>query len=828
MKEVIQKILPYLFAVTLLIAFDLYFLSDLLNGSELVQPDMDNAYGMRQEVYQYYKQTGETSYWTNSMFGGMPTYQIWAPEAKFNLFDFIINAVSLFSSNLNLRYFLLLSMGAFLALCFLDIGPWLALIGAVSISFSANHIGLLTEGHLTKIGTLAFIPLIFIGAYLIWKQRWVKGTLLFTLGLAASISQNHIQMVYYTAICLSIYVAAEFFQAFKNKEEKWKKSIGCLLIGTLISCLINISFLFVLKEYSKDTTRGTKILSSKFASTTSDDAGLKWDYAMQWSNGIADLMNLIIPGATGGSSNEKVKSDSKIGVTLKNAGYPADAIVHAPLYWGNLPFTSTPDYLGIVMVLFFLIGLIIIQGPIKWFALISSILIIILSLGKNLSFINKLLFDYLPLYNKFRAPNSSLNILSSIVPIFSVLAIYKFIQTRWTLNQFRNLILKTAGPTILVLVVLLAMGAFFKMTNSTSDNTFKVNPKLYSALLEARHFYFRFDTLRSIILLILAGGLLYLFVVEKIKGENLILGIGILVLFDSWTIARRYLDESDYMSPKSYENLFAKRPVDQQILRDTSLSYRVQDLSIGTYNYALSSYHHKTIGGHHAAKLRRYQDMIDLYFSKSNQSALDMMNTKYIISPNGSLQVNTGALGNAWFVKSLLSVNSHDEEISSIAHLHIQDSAALLSKEFSNTTVKKEYTGEGSIMLTKYSPNDLIYFSKTSADQFAVFSELWYGPNKGWQAYIDHKPVEHVRVNYILRALPVPGGEHTIEFKFNPTTIIRYKSIEWIAKMIFGIILLSYLFISVLKRWNQIATLHHDPLSEKPNKEIIVIKKKNL
>ncbi|MEP7324286.1 MAG: hypothetical protein ABI761_20310, partial [Saprospiraceae bacterium] len=783
-----------------LLAIDLVFLSDLLSGNVLIQPDMDNAIGMRQEALQYYEKTGEATYWTNAMYGGMPTYQIWNPPPASNVYDSLINLISLFTKD-SFRYFFLLCFGSFLALCVLGIGPWLALIGTLAITYTSNHIGLLTEGHLTKLGALGFVPMILVGAILLFKKKWISGTAFFSFGLAACISQNHIQMTYYALLGLFIYCALESYQYFKAKRlNELGKIIGCLAGGAAMAIAMNFSLLFSLHDYAKDTMRGGSILSTQGplradSSSVSGLSGLGWDYAMQWSNGYSDLLSLLSPGAAGGSSNEKWPGDSKLGKSLQAAGYPTEEEIHMPLYWGSLPFTSMPDYLGILIVLFFLIGIVIIKGPVKWFAVTSTIIFIVLSLGKNLEFINRLLFDYLPYYNKFRAPNSILSVLSCTIPVFAMLSLHQFIQLKWSVVELKRLLMKTLIPLGSILLLLYFIGpSLFNMKQPSTDVFWQANTGAVQSILDARAYYLKYDCLRGLFLLLLGAAILYFYVYKKLTSDQLILGIGLVVLFDAWTVSRRYLDSSDFKASNAEADFFGKRAVDNTILSDTSLNYRVLDLSTNTFKSAIPSYYHKTIGGHHAAKLRRYQDMIDYYFSNSNQHALDLMNTKYIIDKNQKLTINQGALGNVWFVSTVRSVTSPDEEIAAISTINPANEAVILTKEFSNSTIQTSYPISGSIILTAYSPNHLTYLSRTSNEQFAVFSEVWYGPNKGWKAYIDGKEMEHVRVDYILRALKIPAGDHTIEFKFNPVHILAYNKISWVAKMLFGLLFLGCLF----------------------------------
>ncbi|HNR05999.1 MAG TPA: hypothetical protein PKM27_01715 [Saprospiraceae bacterium] len=798
-------------AASILAGINLVFFSPELSGKVLFQSDMINNRGMAREAMAHFEKTGRPTYWTNAMFGGMPTYQIYVPQTKSNLFEFLIKGLSLSFSG-SLKYYLILSLGAFLGLCCLGMGPWLSLIGAYSIAFATNHVVLVSSGHLTKIGALGFVPMILAGAYLLFNKNWKWGSVVFAFGLAGSLRMNHIQMTYQAGILLAIYVLAETILRVKKKRVNTliRPALG-LLFGVIASFLVNYSLLMGMRSYAGETSRGGSVLSGHTAKESDGSAGgkngLDWEYAMQWSEGYKDLMSLLVPGAVGGSTNEVWSKKSKMAAALEKNGIAVPDRFTLPMYWGELPNTKGPDYLGILLVLAFIMGLILVKGPLKWMVLTAAAFLVLQSLGHHFSILNKPLFEFVPYYNKFRAPNSILNVLSTLVPLFSIYGLYLFMQHAWTKKSILSLFKKTVLPLAGALILILVLGPqIFEMKSDLGDPDWKTNRELYEALLQERRSYLNSDTVRALVILFIGAGLLYLYALKKLKPQDFILAFGLLVGFDLWMVAKRYVNAGNFVTEPSIHSIFKPRAVDQEILRDSSLSYRVLDLSVNTFNTAIPSYFHKTIGGYSATKLSRYQDMVERHFSQNNRNALNMMNTKYIIDKKGVLEQNPDALGNAWFVSRVNTVNTPREEIEAINSMDPAEEAVLLQKEFKNLEVLPSYQKNGIIRLVQYSPDHLIYETETSSEQFAVFSEVWYGPDKGWHARIDGRPANHVRVNFLLRAMPVPAGKHQIEFKFAPPEMAA-NNISFYAGTFLGLWVLTSIGTALKKQWTPIPDL---------------------
>ena len=633
------------------------------------------------------------------------------------------------------------------------------------------------------------------GLILAFRRRYLLGGILFAVGLGLDIMANHVQMTYYFSMTLLIFGIAQLIYSIQRKElAHFGKAAGALLIGGLLAIGSSASNLWITYEYAKDTMRGEPILETAGEPTSSSQTeGLEWDYAMAWSNGPLDLFSSFIPGVAGGGSQEPVGPNSAIVKDLQRKGARLPANFTAPLYWGSLPFTSGPNYFGAVVFFFFLMGLFLVKGPVKWWIGLGTLLTLMLSMGKNLEWFNRLFFDYFPLYNKFRTPNSILSVTAFLVPALGILALHKVVNEKVTKEEAMRSLMIAGGIAGLICLFFILLGPSFFDFTSPQDQRYAQAGYDVNAIIADRKALMRSDALRTLILAALSGGLLWAYLQEKVKLHILLIGLAALVIFDQWTVGRRYLNSDSFISKSQYQANFQPSPADQQILQDKDPDFRVFDATASTFQSSRASYFHKSIGGYHAAKLQRFQDIIDHHLSKNNQRVLDMLNTRYFIVKGQDGQPvarrNPNAMGNAWFIDTLKMVNTANEEIDALNDIDPARVAAV-HQEFSDYVAGFRPDKNGSISLTEYEPNHLTYQSNAGSEQFAVFSEIWYGPNKGWQAYIDGKPAEHIRADYILRAMRVPAGQHTIEFKFEPKAFERGK----LASALFsGIILLGLL-----------------------------------
>lgn len=787
----IKKLLPHLIAFGVFLLLSCLYFWPQIEGKVVQQGDIIEYMGMSQEVREYEKKTGEKSLWTNAMFGGMPTYQINTVSAGNNLK--LLDRVARLDIAPPIGRFMIGMVGFYILMILLGANPLIGIIGAVAFGFTTNNFILFEAGHETKLKVISYFPLLVSGMLLAFRKQYLWGGLLFAIGLGLNLWANHVQMTYYLFLTLVFFGIAQLIQDVRNGEAlHFAKAAGVLVAGGLLALGSAASNLWITYEYSKDTMRGEPVLKNH-AVTASDKAagnskGLDWDYAMQWSNGTIDVFASFIPGVAGGGSNEPLGENSAIYQTLRQKGYRVPANFGAPLYWGDLPFTSGPIYFGAVIVLLFLFGAFTVNGPVKWWLALGSLFTILLSMGKNAEAFNELIFNYVPLYSKFRTPNSVLSVTSFLMPMLGFIALSKLINGELEQQKALRALYISGGITAAIALFFVLMGpSFFDFAGQSDDRyaeTFTAE-----AMRSDRQTLMRSDALRAFALVALSAGLMWAFIHKKITQTWILAGLGLLILFDLWTVGRRYLNNDSFTTKNNYEANFQPRPADEQILQDKDLSFRVYDMSENNpFSSTKASYFHKSLGGYHAAKLQRYQDIIDSALVRGNQQVFDMLNTRYFIAPGGEgedarVQRSPSALGNAWFVSEMRLVNSPEEELDSLGTFNPGETA-IIHNEFSDYVNGLTLNKAGSISLTDYKPNALTYKSESESEQLAVFSEIWYGPDKGWQAYIDGKPAEHIRANYILRAMRIPAGSHTIEFKFDPQAFKTGKSISFASSLL--------------------------------------------
>lgn len=810
----LNRILPHVGAILVFLIVCAFYFSPQLKGLVVQQGDVTQYRGMSQEIRDFKEKTGETTLWTNAMFGGMPTYQINTVHAGNNL-KYVDRVNRLFIHHPIGRYFAAM-VGFYILLTVLGVNPWLSVAGAIAFGFSTNNFLLYEAGHMTKLQTVSYFPLMIAGMLLAFRKRYLLGGILFALGLGLSIWSNHIQMNYYLFLTLLIFGVAQLVSDVKKGAlMDFLKGAGVLVIAGLVALGSAASNLWVTYEYSKDTMRGEPILTAEpgdaGSQSSSETDGLAWDYAMQWSNGTIDLFSSFIPGVAGGGSQEKLGSSSplKKDPTWRQIGN------YGPLYWGELPFTSGPIYFGALVFLFFLIGLFVVDGPIKWWIGLGTLLTFMLSMGKNLEMINEFFFYYVPLFNKFRTPNSVLTVTSFLMPLLGFLAIGKIAAGEVTKKRALNALYISGGICAAICLFFWLLGPSFYDFSSPGDGRYEQAGLSLGPLYDARKALMSSDALRTLALVLLGGGLLWVFLQEKINKNLLFAGIALLVLFDLVTVGKRYMDSSNFVAKRNYDNAIPRTSADDQILQDKDPNFRVLDLSTSTFQSSRASYYHKSLGGYHAAKLQRYQDIIDRHLTQGNQKVVDMLNTKYFIGEQDRQTVaqrNPGALGNAWFVSNIVEVATPNAEIDALNTFEPGEDA-VVHQEFKSYLEGLSLNKGGNIQLTDYQPNHLTYQSSAPSEQLAVFSEIWYGPNKGWQAYIDGNPVEHIRANYVLRAMRIPAGEHKIEFVFDPKNYARGKMVS----MFFSsLILLSLVGFVGYRSYTWYQNAQSEPTPQKP------------
>jgi hypothetical protein len=789
MNYLLKKALPHLIAIGVFLAAAALYFAPQLQGKVLTQGDLANVKASASEMEKYQKADGRLPLWTNSMFGGMPTYQTYTIREgnQSGLYDRIFHL----GINRPIGRFFSAMLCFYILLMVLKVDPWVGIIGGIVFALGTNNLSMYVTGHTSKFSVICYCPLLVAGIVQAYQKKYLSGGLIFGLATALHLFSNHIQMTYYLALTLLAFGVAQFVQSLRKGElMSFVFATASLLVFGLIGLGTGASNVLPTLEYKDATMRGGAILAPEKTtdgqSQQLNSDGLSFDYAMQWSNTSIDLLAAIIPGAAGGSGGEPAPSNSKVVADLQAKGAQLGPGVLLPLYWGGLPFTSGPSYLGIISLLLFAMGLFSVNGPLKWWGLFGTLISLFLSMGKNDGGLSQLLFDTLPLYSSFRAPSSFTNITSVIVPIFGFLALGLAIKDDDREKVLKGL--KIGGGILGGITLLMALlgTSLFDFSNP-GDPSLQARGLDIAALIADRKSLFSSDAWRSFFLLAACAGLIWAWATNRTNKIVLLAGIGVLSLFDVWGVGRRYLNSENFQAPSAIQANAEPRPVDEEILaKEKDLYYRVHESSPDAFQSPVASNAHKAIGGYSPAKLQRYQDLIDRHLGPGNIKVYNMLNAKYfIVTPAEGQppisQLNPGALGNAWMIDSFIVVKTPNEEINALGAEQPFDPAkhAVVHEEFAGYIKGLEPDNvDNTIYLTKYHPEKLSYQSSSKAESFAVFSDIWYGPDKGWTAYIDNKPVEYIRVNYALRGMRIPAGEHNIEFRFEPKSFAKGRSIS--------------------------------------------------
>lgn len=818
-KELINKIWPHALAIAFFVALSLVYFSPQLQGKKLNQHDVISWKGASQEVNNYKAETGEISLWTNSMFGGMPTYLINIPADK-NIIARLVKYAHLGLSRPASHLFMYL-LGFYLCMLAFKQKIWLAIAGAVAYAFSSYLFIIIAAGHITKILALGYMPAIIGGVYMSFTDKKLKGAAVIGLFLSFQILTNHIQIVYYTFLTILIFGIFWLYQAIKNNQiTNFFKSVGFAALGVILAIGVNITILYLTYDYGKDSLRGKSELTHDIDNQTT---GLDKDYATAWSYGIGETFTLLIPnfkgGASGGALSEKSET-YKLYANAQGKAAAKRAIKQQPTYWGTQPFTSGPVYIGAIICFLFVLGLILVKGPIKWWIVAATLLSILLAWGHNFMWFTNLFLDYFPGYNKFRTVSMILVIAGFTMPLLAILGISKIFNGETGPKQFKKAIAWSVAITAgLSLIFALFPGMFSYTAPSDERYLAQGYDIIVDALKIDRQTLLRNDAFRSFIFIIIAAALLIASQTKKISRNIFFPALILLILIDMWPVNRRYLNSDNFTSKKQVEQTFDPTNADKFILKDTDPDYRVLNLTTSTFNDGQTSYFHKSIGGYHGAKMRRYQELIDFHISNeiqsvisvlqnpesqnniynvlANQKVLNMLNTKYIIyNPESYPLVNISANGHAWFVNNITFVNNADAEIAELKNIDTK-TTAVVDNRFANlvTNTKPQPDSTAQIKLDVYKPNYLKYSTKTSTNQVAVFSEIYY--NKGWQVTIDGLKADHFRANYVLRAMNIPQGEHTIEFTFAPKAYNVGNTISIISSILL-LLLLAGAFLKPL------------------------------
>ena len=822
-----KKLLPDLIAILafVLLSFAYFFPADIENRI-LFQHDTAAGAGAGQEVKEYYEQTGERSRWTNSLFGGMPMYQIAPSYDSTKSLQWVQKAYQLFLPDYVCLTFMLM-LGFYILLRVFGIPVWLAGLGGIMWAFSSYFFILISAGHIWKFITLAYVPPTIAGIVLAYRGKLLWGGILTALFVALQITSNHVQMSYYFFFVILFFVGAYFEKAWRTKTlPQFFKASAVLIVAALVGIAANVSNLYHTYAYSKETMRGKSELVQTGDAAKQTSSGLDRDYITQWSYGIDETLTLLVPNFKGGASAALSQSE-----TAMSKANPMYSSLYGSLtqYFGTQPMTSGPVYVGAFVLFLFVLGCFIVKGPLKWALIGATFFSIVLSWGKNFMPLTDFFIDYVPLYNKFRAVSSILVIAEFTIPLLAIFALKRLLEEPEILKQEKKplgiSLLLTAGIALLLAVAPGSIGSGYVPAQEAQMLQNAVNQQMIPAnelsgilanLGEMRAELVSSDALRSFIIIGIGCSLLWLYASGKLRSSLTIAGITILCLADMWGVNKRYLNDAQFVPHSIRTETFTKTNTDELILHDTSLDYRVLNFATSTFDDNNTSYWHKSVGGYHPAKLRRYQEMIEHHISPEMQAAykaiataggemdsvdankfriLNMLNTKYFIFPAGQQRqtvpiLNPHAYGNAWFVNKVQYVNNANEEIDALDSI-IPTETAVVDARFKDVlkgTTESYKDSLSSIRLTSYAPNRLTYETNNAQDGIAVFSEIYY-PD-GWHVTIDGQPAELARADYILRTMYVPAGQHTIEMRFDPTSLHVTEGIAYgaLALLVIGII----------------------------------------
>lgn len=832
-QKSLRSALPHLIAVLSFIIIGFIYFSPVLEGKKMQQMDVRHSKGMQKELIDYKSETGKIARWTNSMFAGMPAYQIYTGAYSYNVYKIVANIIRLNLPKLTVAIVFLYLIGFYILLVSLRLNPWLSIAGAIAFAFSTYNFVIIEAGHVNKAYAIAFMPIVIAGVMLAFRKRYILGALLTAVGLGLELAFNHVQITYYLLLIVIIIGIEKLIYAIKEKELKvFSKAIGVLILAAILGVLPNITKLWVTAEYGQYTIRGKSELTTPEGKKAKE--GLDKNYALAWSYGKAETMTLLIPNFYGGSSHYDLGESSEIYDELRKNGIPPkqakNIVKQMPTYWGKMPFTSGPVYIGAIVVFLFVLGMFNVRGSVKWWLLAATILGILLSWGKNLPWFTDFFFYNVPFYNKFRTVSMALVIAGLTMPLLAMLGTRNFInkknEKKKAMKNLQYSYYIVGGISLLFAI----MPGLFLNFSTPEDVTSFVRmgfpqafaEKVATLLPADRAAMVRTDAFRSFVFISLTFGILWLYLKNKLKNVNFVyVGLILFILVDLWGVNKRFVNNDDFVKSRVVKNTFSKSPADEFILQDRSESYRVLNLN-NPFNEVNTSYFHQSIGGYHGAKLMRYQELIDHHLQKEIRniiltlqkqptdssinktldkvSCINMLNAKYIIyNPKARPIINQHALGNAWFVDNYKIVEDSDAEIKALNNFDPSKTAIIDKryKKYLEGFTPQEDT-LANIELIEYTPDRLTYNYQSSKKQLAVFSEIYYP--EGWNAYINGEELPYFRVNYVLRGMVLPKGENTITFEFRPKSYYTGKRIASISSIIVVILILGVAFYEYSRR----------------------------
>ena len=802
----IKKIFPHLLVILGFVAVSLLYFNPVLKGKEIFQSDIMQYIGMSKQQTDYRSETGQETYWTNSAFGGMPTYQLGAkyPHNYIKKLDLTLRFLPRPAD-----YLFLYLIGFYVLMLVLKVDFKLAALGAIAFGFSTYLIIILGVGHNSKAHAIAYMPLVLSGILLTFQKRYILGFLLTAIAMGLELVANHYQMTYYLLLLVLVLGVVYLIDAYKKQQLKhFFTSVGVLFVAVLLGIGLNATNIMATQEYVKESTRGKSELTINPDRTpAATTGGLSKEYITEYSYGITESLNLFIPRFMGGGTFEDIGKESYTYNAFINLGAtPIQAInevKQAPMYWGKQPIVEGPAYVGAVILFLFVLGLFLVKGRLKWWLVGGVVLSWLLSLGKNFGLLTDIFIDFFPLYNKFRAVSSIQVILEMCIPILGIMAMVRlFNDVERKEEKLKALKYTTAITGGIALILLLFKGSLFDFAGLRDGQYLQYYGQTFiDAIKKDRMALLNTDAIRTLVFVLISALTIWMLLKKKLSENLTIIVFGVLILIDLVGVDRRYVNEDNFVSALQVQKPYQASALDQEILKDNS-HFRVYDL---TTSNTRPNYFHNSLSGYHAAKLRRYNELYDFHIQRNNIEVLNMLNTKYIIAPgednNPVIYNNPDANGNVWFVERVESVNSANEEIVRLDSLNTKQEAIFtsppLEKNLSKNSVFK-VDSLASIKLVEVKPNYLKYESNNSNDGFAVFSENYYG--QGWQAYINGEETDHYRVNYVLRGMQIPAGNQSIEFKFEPQVVKKGSTIALGSSVLLVLLLIGGVYYHFRKK----------------------------
>ena len=811
MKPFLRQYGAYLAAALLFLILAFVYCKPVLSGKVLLSGDDVNAFSAVQESIRYTQETGDHTWWNDAVFSGMPNYQIGGGEYKS---DRLLAPIRNFLHRgpahpawILIFYFVCF----FILMRSFGVDKWLSIVGAIAVALSSYFLVIIAAGHGGKTIAISYISLVAAGFYLIYRKRYGLGAIFVMLFTAMGFS-IHPQMAYYLFMMIGVFFLAELWIHIREKRWKdWGIATLVFVVALLIGLGTGSGNIFANREYAEQTMRGGHSDLVKEEAGEQPAKGLDLDYATQWSYGIDETFSFLVPGFKGGASSYPLGKDSHTWKSIIQLGMPAstarDFCAGVPLYWGEQPFTAGNVYVGAIVCFLFLLGCLIVPGPYKWALLVSTVFSILLAWGHNCLWLTEFFFRYFPLYNKFRAVSSILIVAEVAMPLLGFLAVKALMDGTVDKDKVRKDLFLAGGITagLCLLFALLGRTLFSFTTPADGMYASQLPEPVFNALLEDRADLLVHDAWRSFAFIAAAFAVLFLFNAKKLKTPWMIAALGVLVLLDMWPVDRRYFNDDTFQMPKNTQAAFAMKDYEQQILQDPDPHFRVMNLTTNTFNESRTSYYLKSVGGYHAAKLRRYQDLIDEHLSQGHLPIIGMLNAKYLIVPEEGkavVQANPYALGNAWFVGKLVVADGAQAESDALNTIDVA-TTAVLDREFAAFAANPEpgIAPDAEVHLTAWTPKQLDYEATTSTPGTLVFSEIYYP--YGWKATIDGQPADHFRVNYLLRALNVPAGNHHITFLFDPDSVRKGDAIATACVVLMYLAILAIIAVDVVGRIRQ-------------------------